>query len=1064
MFMRSALVMLFVALCTSLAAQTITLSNGPVIAGGTTPSGANAVAAASFNLARSGANSLFTALTLVNGGTATGSDYVRYQLWRENDNNGQFSGGDLLLASANSPSLAFSGFSTQVPISPATFYVSVDVAAGATDGRTFQLSITAANVTVSQGTKTGGPVNGPTLTVSTPTQLVITTQPGGALGGTAFTTQPVVEVRNASNVLVTSFSGNIAVAKSAGPAGTLSGTLFVAAVGGVGTFTNLSIDLAGTGYQLTFTTGSLTPAVSTPFAVSVGSANKLSVQTQPGGASGGLAFATQPVIHVLDAGNNLVSASSATVTAAITSGTGTAGAALGGTTAQAASSGVATFSNLSINLAGTGYSLTFTATSLTSAVSATFNVTVGSATQLAVQAQPGGASGGQAFTTQPVVHVLDAGGNLVTSSGLSISAAISTGTGTAGSTLGGTTAQAASGGVASFSNLSIDLAGSGYRLTFSATGVSSVDSALFNVIVGAAAKLAITTQPAGSTGGVSLAAQPVVVVQDAGGNLVSSSGATVSASITPATGTGGATLLGTTSQAAAAGVATFTNLAIDLAGTGYSLTFASAGLTSAISGTFNITVGAAASLSVSTQPAGASGGTQFATQPVVQVVDAGGNLVTGAGNSITVSIKAGTGTTGAALSGTLTLAASGGVATWLDLAIDLAGTAYELEFNDGSLPTATSAAFDVTIGSPVALRVATDPAGAVQATVFATQPQIEIVDAGGNRITSDNTTQISVTIVASTGTAGAVLSGTTPVTMTAGLATFTDLEIDLPGADYELEFSDGALSPVRCATFDVAGLPTLLGVSTQPASATAGALLGVQPAVEVRDAAGALVANDNSTQITVAILGGSGTPGAVLSGTLTLTVVNGVAAFTDLAIDLVGTGYQLSFTAAPALTPVDSAVFDVSTPATQLVVFTQPSLADPGVVFGQQPVIHLTDALGNIATGDSSTQVTATILSGTGTAGATLFGTATVTAVNGVATFTNLGIDLAGNGYQLTFVSTPVLTPTASNSFSVGTVSVGGGDSKDDEGCSTSGQSGMTLWLALALAVAGFTVRRMRRA
>ncbi|NUO17216.1 MAG: hypothetical protein HUU03_12325, partial [Planctomycetaceae bacterium] len=133
---RYFLMMIVASLCTSAAAQTITLSNGPVIPGGTTPSGANAVAAASFNLARSGANSLFTALTLVNGGTATGSDYVRYQLWRENDNNGQFSGGDLLLAGANSPSLAFSGFSTQVPVSGATFYISVDVATGATDGRT----------------------------------------------------------------------------------------------------------------------------------------------------------------------------------------------------------------------------------------------------------------------------------------------------------------------------------------------------------------------------------------------------------------------------------------------------------------------------------------------------------------------------------------------------------------------------------------------------------------------------------------------------------------------------------------------------------------------------------------------------------------------------------------------------------------------------------------------------------------------------------------------------------------------------------------------------------------
>src|SRR6185436_10928548 len=49
--------------------------------------------------------------------------------------------------------------------------------------------------------------------------------------------------------------------------------------------------------------------------------------------------------------------------------------------------------------------------------------------------------------------------------------------------------------------------------------------------------------------------------------------------------------------------------------------------------------------------------------------------------------------------------------------------------------------------------------------------------------------------------------------------------------------------------------------------------------------------------------------------------------------------------------------------------------------------------------------VTLTIKSGTGASGATLVGTATVNAVNGVASFSGLAISKAGTGYRLTVAS-----------------------------------------------------------
>ena len=107
--------------------------------------------------------------------------------------------------------------------------------------------------------------------------------------------------------------------------------------------------------------------------INPGAATKLSVTTQPAApASNGAALATQPVITIQDQYNNTVTGSSASVTAAVGSGTWT----LGGTTVVNAISGVATFSGLTATSAAavTGATINFTATSLTSATSSTFNI------------------------------------------------------------------------------------------------------------------------------------------------------------------------------------------------------------------------------------------------------------------------------------------------------------------------------------------------------------------------------------------------------------------------------------------------------------------------------------------------------------------------------------------------------------------------------------------------------------------------------------------------------------------------------------------------------------------
>jgi hypothetical protein len=83
------------------------------------------------------------------------------------------------------------------------------------------------------------------------------------------------------------------------------------------------------------------------------------------------AFSLQASIE--DAYGNVVTTASNTVSVAFANNP--TGATLGGTLSVSASQGVATFSNLTINEVGNGYTLVFSSTSLTSATSSAINVT-----------------------------------------------------------------------------------------------------------------------------------------------------------------------------------------------------------------------------------------------------------------------------------------------------------------------------------------------------------------------------------------------------------------------------------------------------------------------------------------------------------------------------------------------------------------------------------------------------------------------------------------------------------------------------------------------------------------
>src|SRR4029079_4990105 len=113
---------------------------------------------------------------------------------------------------------------------------------------------------------------------------------------------------------------------------------------------------------------------------------------------------------------------------------------------------------------------------------------------------------------------------------------------------------------------------------------------------------------------------------------------------------------------------------------------------------------------------GAVSGSAFTTQPQVSIRDADGNLTTSTAQVI-AAIADGTGV----LSGSVAVNAVGGVATFTNL--EIAGTGpHTLRFTSSTLGAVTSASFNVGAGSPTQLAVTRQPAGAVSATAFTTQP------------------------------------------------------------------------------------------------------------------------------------------------------------------------------------------------------------------------------------------------------------------------------------------------------------------------------------------------------
>jgi streptogramin lyase len=203
-------------------------------------------------------------------------------------------------------------------------------------------------------------------------QLVVTAQPPASVtAGSSFGL--TVQAEDSSGNLITSFNGPVAVGLASNPGGaTLGGTLTVTASGGVATFSGLTLTKAASGYTLAATTSGLGQGVTNAMTVTPASPTQLVITQQPP-ATVKVSSPFTVKASIEDAYGNVVTTASSSVSVALANNP--TGATLGGTLTVAAGQGVASFTNLTINKVGSGYTLQVTSTGLTSATSNPINVT-----------------------------------------------------------------------------------------------------------------------------------------------------------------------------------------------------------------------------------------------------------------------------------------------------------------------------------------------------------------------------------------------------------------------------------------------------------------------------------------------------------------------------------------------------------------------------------------------------------------------------------------------------------------------------------------------------------------
>jgi autotransporter-associated beta strand protein len=211
------------------------------------------------------------------------------------------------------------------------------------------------------------------------------------------------------------------------------------------------------------------------------------------------------------------------------------------------------------------------------------------------------------------------------------------------------------------------------------------------------------------------------------------------------------------------------------------------------------------------------------------------------------------------------------------------------------------------------------------------------------------------------GTVSFFLDGSTTAfdsqTLAGGQATSTAITIDVSGphtitasfTDTDGNFTDSTSADLNL-TVDPAAASQLAFI-TQPTTTAAGQFInpGTGVVVQLKDQFGNVATTDTSR---VTLTPAGGTAGAGLFGTNPVTVSNGLATFSDLSINLKGTGYELVASDTNPKLADTSTAFDITAAATsQLVVAPAPGFSTVTFAGPYSFTVTAEDPFGNITPG-----------------------------------------------------------------------------------------------------------------
>ena len=526
-------------------------------------------------------------------------------------------------------------------------------------------------------------------------------------------------------------------------------------------------------------------------------------------------------------------------------------------------------------------------------------------------------------------------------------------------------------------------------LPFSLTLVPSATAIQVTVASAAPTQFAITSVNGGSSAVSGTPFSVVVEARDAGGtarNVLADTAVTLSLY----SGTGG-TLAGTLSGTITAGTSskTITGVTCSKAEIGVALTATRTSgdsLSAANSSSFTVLPGAAASLTVSGFPASQPAG--IAANVTVTAKDAAGN--TASGYTGTVSLTSSDGS--ASLPGSHTFTGGEAGVHVFSVTLNTAGT-QSITAGDGTF-TNSQSGIAVYAGAPDHFDISTISSPQTAGTAI-TGITITAKRADNTTLTSFESTVTFGGTAGITGESGGfsagVLSGVSVTPLTAGSA---------------MTFTVTLGTATGTSTFDVnPGALNNFAISTIASPQTAGtAITGIT--LTARDANNnTLSAGPNTFTGTVAYSGTAGITGT--SDAFTAGVLGGASVTPTTA----GTGMTLIVTAS-GKTGTQS--FDVSPGVPNKLVFgIQPSNTAPGAAISPAVTVKVADANGNTVTGDTrSVSITS---SATAFGGTSIL---TVSAVNGVATFSAIKPTTLGTGYMLK-ANDGSLTEATSSAFNV---------------------------------------------